>query len=130
MNEDLKKHGAFSWFELMTNDVEGAQAFYTKLFGWELEKFPMEGSDYWVVKVGEDGVGGIMQKPPEAAEAPNYWATYITVDDVDKVAADAAALGGTLIVPPMDIPNIGRFCVIMDPQGAVISAITYAPESE
>ena len=127
MKEELLKHGAFSWFELMTDDADAAKKFYTQLLDWEFEKFPAGSDDYWVVKMGEEGTGGIMKKPAEAAQAPNYWATYITVDDVDKVAAKATELGATIIVPPMDIPNIGRFCTLMDPQGAVISAITYAP---
>ena len=130
MRENLKKHGAFSWFELMADDVEGAKSFYTQLFGWELENYPMDMGEYWVIKVDNEEVGGIMKKPPEAAGAPPYWATYVTVDDVDKVAEDAKRLGANLLVPPMDIPKVGRFCVIMDPQGAVISAIKYVPEED
>jgi len=85
----------------------------------------MEGDEYYVIKVDGEGVGGLSGKPPMAVEAPNYWATYVTVEDVDKVAEIVQANGGTLIVPPMDVPNIGRFCVFQDPQGAVLSAITY-----
>jgi len=57
---------------------------------------------------------------------PPNWNTYVTVNDVDKVAKDAQELGGKILVGPQDIPTVGRFCVIQDPQGAVISAITYA----
>ena len=127
MNKDLFKPGAFSWFELMTDDAEAAKDFYGKLFGWKMEKYPVEDGDYWVVKIGDDGVAGIMKKPAEAGPAPNFWAIYVTVDDVDKVAETAKALGAWLLVPPMDIPKIGRFTTFMDPQGAVISAIAYAP---
>ncbi len=126
MKEDLKKHGAFSWFELMVDDVAAAKDFYSKLFGWEFENSPMEDGEYWVIKVDKEMVAGIMKKPPQAAGAPNYWGTYITVDNVDSVAQNAEKNGGKIIVPPTDIPTIGRFCVIQDPQGAVISAITYA----
>jgi predicted enzyme related to lactoylglutathione lyase len=54
------------------------------------------------------------------------WGVYVTVDDVDATAAKAEELGGKILVPPTDIPNVGRFCVLQDPQGSVISAITYA----
>jgi predicted enzyme related to lactoylglutathione lyase len=53
------------------------------------------------------------------------WGAYVTVDNVDTTAKAAVQLGGKLLMPPTDIPDVGRFCVIRDPQGAVISAITY-----
>jgi hypothetical protein len=56
---------------------------------------------------------------------PPVWGTYVTVDDVDQTAKTAEKLGGKILMPPTDIPTVGRFCVIQDPQGAVISAITY-----
>jgi predicted enzyme related to lactoylglutathione lyase len=59
-------------------------------------------------------------------QGPPHWGVYITVDDVDATAAKAQQLGATTIVPPTDIPNVGRFCTFQDPQGAVISAITYS----
>ena len=62
---------------------------------------------------------------PQQGMPPN-WGTYVTVDDVDAVAKQAQQLGGKILVGPQDIPTVGRFCVIQDPQGAVIGAITYA----
>ncbi|MBN2495375.1 MAG: VOC family protein [Deltaproteobacteria bacterium] len=114
----------------MTDEVDASRAFYSRLFGWELENMPMEQGDYWVVKVGGQGVGGIMQKPAQAAGAPNYWATYVSVDDVDRVADTVKELGGQVIVPPTDIPGIGRFTAFVDPHGAVLSAITYVEERQ
>jgi uncharacterized protein len=66
-----------------------------------------------------------MPIPSKAEGTPPCWNSYVTVDDIDKTAAKAQELGGTIIVPPSDIPDVGRFAVIQDPQGAVISAITY-----
>jgi hypothetical protein len=126
MNDAMRKHGAFSWFELMTTDVDGAKKFYSNLFGWTMEEYPMEGMAYTVVKAGGEDVGGIMHLPPQAAGAPPYWGIYVTVDNVNDTAKQAVKLGAKLIVPPTDIPNVGRFCLLQDPQGAVISAITYA----
>lgn len=127
MDEQFKTQGAFSWCELMTTDVEAATDFYTKLFGWTIDKMPMEGGEYVVVKAADKGVGGIMHMPSEAQGAPPHWATYVTVDDVDATAKKAQELGGKVLMPPKDIPDVGRFCVIQDPQGAVIAAISYVP---
>lgn len=125
MDDQFNQHGAFSWNELMTADVAAAKAFYTKLFGWAIEDMPMPGMTYAVIKAGNKEVGGIMPMPKEAQGAPTMWGAYVTVDDVDLTAKTAAQLGAKLLVPPSDIPTVGRFCVIQDPQGAVISAITY-----
>jgi predicted enzyme related to lactoylglutathione lyase len=128
MDEQFKQHGAFSWCELMTTDVEAAKGFYTKLFGWDTEVMTMPGMSYTVVKAGGKGIGGIMDMPPDAPRGtPPMWGSYVTVDDVDATAKTAEKLGAKLLVPPRDIPDVGRFCVIQDPQGAVISAITYKP---
>ena len=129
MEAQFKQHGAFSWSELMTTDVEAAKAFYTQLFGWTLEDMQMEGMTYTVIKAGGREVGGMMGTAPEAAGTPPMWGTYVTVDDVDSVARTATGLGATLMVEPRDIPGVGRFCVIRDPQGAFISAITYSESS-
>lgn len=125
MDEQYKIHGAFSWCELLTTDVNAAKAFYTKLFGWTTEEVPCEGMTYTMVKAGGKEVGGIMAMPPGAKGQPPMWGTYVTVNDVDLTARTAEQLGGRILVPPQDIPNVGRFCVIQDPQGAMISAITY-----
>lgn len=125
MKEDSLKHGAFGWMELMTTDVESARRFYSKLFGWETEYASMEGMNYWVIKSRGDTTGGIMSMPPEVVGMPPMWGIYVTVDDVDATAKEVEELGGKIIRPPSDIPNVGRFCVLSDPQGAVISAITY-----
>ncbi|MEJ2703676.1 MAG: VOC family protein [Sedimentisphaerales bacterium] len=63
--------------------------------------------------------------PPECKGMPPTWGVYVTVDDVDAPAARVEQLGGKLLQPPADIPNVGRFCVIQDPQGAALCAITY-----
>ena len=129
MKEEATKHGAFGWVELTTTDSKAAEAFYTKLFGWETVDYPMEGMDYAVLKVNGDETGGIMAIPPQAQGMPPMWSIYVTVDDVDATAKQVAELGGKIVRPPIDIPNVGRFCVLQDPQGATISAITYAEKS-
>lgn len=134
MSDLFKIHGAFSWNELMTTDVEAAKQFYSKLFGWTTEDMPMEGEmqgmAYTVVKAGDKEIGGIMPIPPQAQGAPPAWGAYVTVDDVDASAKMAAELGAKIMVPPTDIPKVGRFAVIQDPQGAVLSCITYVAMPE
>lgn len=125
MDEQFKQHGAFSWNELMTADVEAAKAFYTRLFGWSTRDMTMPGMTYTVIKSGSKDIGGIMPMPPDAKGMPPMWGAYVTVDDVDATARTAEQLGARILVTPRDIPDVGRFCVIQDPQGAALSAITY-----
>ena len=68
-------------------------------------------------KVGVEAVGGIMTLPPECAGMPSAWGVYVTVDDMDATARQVEALGGKLLRPPEDNPEIGRFCVLQDPRG-------------
>jgi len=90
----------------------------------------MEDMDYTVIKVNADETGGIMAMPPEMDGMPPMWGIYVTVDDVDATSGQVEKFGGKIIRPPSDIPGVGRFCVLSDPQGAVISAITYADMSQ
>ena len=118
--------GAFSWCELMTTDPTAAGGFYGKLFGWTLESMNI-GMPYQVVKTGDSTIGGIMGMPPGAAPGmPPMWMPYVTVADVDAMVKQVPALGGKVHMQPQDIPNVGRFAVIQDPQGAVLNIITYA----
>jgi len=120
--EENMKHGAFSWNELITTDPKAAAEFYAKLFGWNSEVMHMECMDYTIVKVGDRQIGGLMAAPEGA---PTGWKCYVTVDNIDETAKLAESLGGKICVPPTDIPNVGRFAILVDPQGAVIAAITY-----
>ncbi len=130
MAEDSGKQGVFSWNELMTRDVAGAKAFYGGLLGWTLEDKPMPemGMTYTLAKVGDTPVGGIMAMPPDVGpDMPSMWGSYVNVDDVDATAQKAVELGGTVYKEPTDIPGVGRFCVIGDPQGAVLALIKFVP---
>jgi hypothetical protein len=125
MEDRFQKHGMFSWNELMTIDSDGARKFYEELLGWKFVEFPMEGMSYWVIKAGDEEIGGIMKIPPEPGGIPPHWGGYVTVDDVDASAKKVKELGGRIMVPPTNIPEVGRFCVFHDPQGAVLALITY-----
>ncbi|MCW5634986.1 MAG: VOC family protein [Rubrivivax sp.] len=126
--EDVyKTTGAFSWTELMTPDPKAAVEFYGKLFGWTVEVMNMGQGDYHVVKAGGTSVGGIMATPPEAKGSPPMWGAYVTVPDTDAAVEKCKALGGKLCAGPMDIPTVGRFAVLQDPQGAFFNVIAYSP---
>ena len=128
MSEAMKQHGAFSWNELMTTDPAAAKAFYSQLLGWSLEDIKPDGMDYTIASCEGRELAGIMGIPAEAGDMPPTWGAYVTVDDVDASARQAEALGGKVALAPRDIPGIGRFCVICDPQGATLSLITYCKD--
>lgn len=120
--------GAFSWSELLTSEPEAAAQFYAGLFGWQFDTMNMgPAGPYRVVKVGGEAVGGIMSMPATGQAMPPNWCPYVTVADVDATAAKCTELGGTVMVPPSDVPGVGRFAVIADPQGAVLNVMAYRP---
>lgn len=117
--------GHFVWHDLLTKDEKGAMAFYTEVVGWKTQPF---GDSHYTMWVGSQGpLGGVMKLPEEAEKmgAPSHWTGNVVVDDVDATVALAKKLGGKIYKEPADIPTIGRFAVIGDPQGASISA--FAP---
>jgi predicted enzyme related to lactoylglutathione lyase len=119
-------HGSICWTELATQDAEAAKKFYSELLGWKLETSQAAGMNYTEIVVGDKHVGGIYQLDPECeqqANAPSRWMSYVAVDDVDAAAGRVEELGGRVVMQPMDIPNVGRFCIISDPTGATISLI-------
>lgn len=125
----FNEHGGLSWNELMMRDPEQARDFYGKLFGWDFKKMPMEGTDYWILKVGERDTGGMMTMPEgEHFEGvPNHWMCYFAVDDCAAFAASVESSGGSIKVPPMKI-QVGTFSVVADPQGGVFSVIQLDPD--
>lgn len=125
----FETHGAFSWTELITNDVAAARRFYGPLLGWKFKDMDNSAMPYGIISAGDQDIGGIMATPEKAKGMPPAWGTYVTVKNVDDVVAKVSGLGGKVISPPLDIPGVGRFALIQDPQGATLSLITYAPRS-
>lgn len=121
-----KTHGAFSWSELITTDPAAAAAFYGELFGWQVQPPMPEMGNYRIAALGEEMVAGIMPPPPDAPPMPPHWGVYITVAHCDQAVEKAVALGGRLLMPPMDVPTVGRMAVLQDPQGAVFSVMQYS----
>ena len=129
-NQEAIPHGTICWTELASKDVEAAKQFYTELLGWKLTTSQGAGMNYTEIVVGDKHIGGMFQITDECGgdDMPSHWGSYVAVDDVDASAKRTEELGGKVIVPPMDIPNVGRFCVINDPAGAAISLIKLSGE--
>ena len=125
----MPAHGAFCWNELATTDAGAAKKFYTELLGWKLQESQAAGMAYSEIIVGDQHVGGLYQLTAEQGNVPSHWMAYVAVDDVDAAAARVAELGGKVVMPPTDIPNVGRFCVINDPTGAALSLIKLSSPS-
>src|SRR6185436_11017002 len=114
--------GTFCWIELATSDPQGAKGFYTSLFGWTVNEFPMgeQGTYYIFQKNGRDAAA-MYQKGPEQAQVPPNWMSYVNVASADESAAKAKSLGATAMLEPFDVYDFGRMAVLMDPQGATFS---------
>lgn len=119
----------FVWYELTTSDAPAACAFYQAVFGWSLAAGAMPELQYTLASVGSTEVAGLMAIPPAAASAGARpcWTGYISVPDVDAHAQRVTQAGGMLYVPPTDIPGIGRFAIVADPQGADFALFTGLP---
>ena len=112
--------GTMSWCELSTRDAAAAGKFYSGLFGWNVKT-----SDpaYHEIHRGSVGIGGIRPLNGQPAEVPAHWGIYFQVANCDATAKQAESLGGKVCFGPMDVPNVGRFAAIQDPQGAFFSVI-------
>lgn len=122
---DATAIGAPSWFENMTTDVAKCVPFYRSLFGWTPDTMDMGTFQYTTFKQGDGYVAGLMGITPDMGPMPPHWGVYFNVTDVDASAQQATSLGATVMVPPQDIPNVGRFSVIRSPQGVAFCVIRY-----
>ncbi len=111
----------FVWYELMTTDMDAAEAFYGAVVGWTPQSIPQPDMRYTVMKAGDRMAAGVMALPPEAREAGARpgWVGYVGTDDADASTRKVREAGGMVHREPADIPDIGRFSVVADPQGAM-----------
>ncbi|NUP06080.1 MAG: VOC family protein [Polyangiaceae bacterium] len=122
----VNEPGAITWLELYTNNTDACGKFYAQTIGWRTEAHDMGPMGtytmfYRPTEAKEGGVGGMMNMPPNMKGVPPHWLAYFAVTDCDASAKKAQELGGSLLMPPTDIPNIGRFAIVKDPQGAVFA---------
>lgn len=124
--------GRFVWYELMTSDPASARAFYGAVNGWGAREAMPAPNQYTLFTLDGAEVAGLMALPEEAraAGARPGWMGYVGVPDVDAALARVLERGGTRHVPATDIPEVGRFAVVADPQGAVFTLFTPLPGTE
>jgi uncharacterized protein len=114
--------GDWCWMELMTTDASKALAFYETVFGYTHQDWNLsEHGTYYLLLKGNVPRGGLMKNP--MPNMPSSWTPYVAVADCDASAAKAKGLGANVVVPPTDVPSVGRFAVIIDPTGASIGIL-------
>ena len=114
---------SFCWNELMTTDTAKDGAFYSGLFGWKRDTQNFGPLEYTMFQNGERPAGGMLKITPEMGPIPPNWLVYFAVDDCDAKTKKATELGASVMKPPDDIPGIGRFSILTDPQGAAFALI-------
>ncbi|MEU1124846.1 VOC family protein [Streptomyces sp. NPDC005899] len=129
--EVIMEPGALIWSELYTPDVPATAAFFHTVFGWETEDMAYPGGSYTMVRpAGGEGdtawFGGLVpvdDVPGQAAAGP-HWLPYFAVEDCDAAVAGTQRLGGSVTMPAMDVPDVGRIATFADPAGAAFAVIT------
>lgn len=122
--------GAVVWNELGTRDPKGAGDFYGSLFDYDVKEMPMGESTYTILNKGETQTAGIMPMQGEGWEGvPPYWLPYFAVEKAQAAVDTASASGGTVIVPPTPIPDVGTFAVLQDPTGGVFAVLESLPQN-
>src|ERR1700712_3383861 len=121
--EVLHEPGALDWFELATNDPEAAGAFYEQVLGWTVNAEEFDGTPYTTCLRGEEPVAGILPAEALPEGVPPNWSVYFAVEDCAATVEKAQQTGGELIFGPHEMPRVGRFAGLRDPQGAAFAVI-------
>jgi predicted enzyme related to lactoylglutathione lyase len=126
------KHGDFIWYELMTSDADNARDFYSAVVGWDIEQKSDAPMDYRMISASDGPVAGLMPLTAEmqSGGARPCWMGYILVDDVDKSAAAVTTAGGSIHMPPWEIPGIGRMAFVANPQGVMFYIMKPMPPAD
>ena len=122
--------GSFIWYELMTPDPAAAKTFYEAVVGWSMEAQPSESIDYRMITRADGGnAGGVLRLTPDMQShgARPCWLGYIHVPDVDAAVDAIARDGGSSLLAPTDIPEVGRIAMVTDPNGAAFYLMSPAP---
>jgi hypothetical protein len=124
----------FIWYELMTTDQDSAIAFYEAVVGWKAEDMTVpEMGDYryTILNAGERGIAGLAALPDDCRDLTGPgWFGYVQVPATDAAAAAIAAAGGKVLMPPSDIPTVGRFAMVADPTGSAFYLLSPLPRDD
>jgi len=120
----MANQSPFIWHELVTSDQKSSGTFFSELFGWKRKEVDAGPFGIYTLfqKDGHD-VAGMMNPTPDTPGKGSYWHSYIAVDDIDECANRAPLLGGSVVVTPHDVPDVGRICIVVDPAGAITHLI-------
>jgi len=126
MQRTIDEHppGAFCWIELSTTDQNAAKSFYGSLFGWGSQDFPMGPNDFYTMfqLEGRNTSAAYTMRPEQRSKGvPPHWLIYVAVASADDAAGRAAQLGAEVLLPPMDVYDVGRMAVVQDPTGAAFA---------
>jgi hypothetical protein len=123
-------NSTFIWNELVCSDVNTCGDFYADLLGWERKEVEThDGQPYTIFLKDGRAIGGMITLQDAAADT-SHWEPYIQVDDVDAYVRKIAPLGGKVLTPPHDVPEIGRVALISDPSAARLALITEISQDE
>jgi len=123
------ENNTMCWNELMTGDTAAAAEFYQALLGWTANESDMAGRPYTVFFNNGKTAGGMMSIEPEMGPIPAHWLMYFAVANCDLTTEAATGTGGKVLVPPTDLPNVGRFAILQDPGGVVFGIVTMETQS-
>lgn len=121
---DAGTHGAANWVDLTTPDVDGSQAFYTQLFGWDVAGVTTSMGEYFTAEIGGKEIAGLMEPGAEQPGSPAAWTTFFYVADIDDTVGKVKDAGGQILEPPFDIPGDAKVAVIADPTGGMFAIIS------
>jgi hypothetical protein len=122
----------FVWYDLMTTDTAAAESFYREVVGWRTADSGLTDRSYSILSAGENPVGGLMPIPKNVQDAGGSprWMGYVGVGNVDEHAARAQKSGGAIHRAPENIPGVGRFAIVSDPQGATFALFQGSPGAQ
>ncbi len=115
------ENGSVCWADLSTPDPAAARRFYHELFDWSFVEGEKDTSGYLHIKNHEQFIGGVPSPSQRDSNTPPHWLLYFMVSDCDASSAKANEQGADTLMPPMSLPDVGRFAILKDPQGAVFA---------
>jgi predicted enzyme related to lactoylglutathione lyase len=128
-DEALHEHipGNRCWNELLTSNLDRGVKFYTELFGWKAQVQQMGPMSYTILMRGNDPIGGAMTIDKSWGNVPSNWMVYFVAKSCDEAVAYVKKEKGMVMMPPNDIPEVGRVAVVADPQGAAFGFVQPPP---